>query len=99
MRAATALQPFANFMREQDEKEAPELLASLEPYRRHVAALGIDPAETDHTPRKFVRHFRKAGSMRLRLVAHTGVEGPPEDIEEAVDLLQVDRLPNAPFAC
>ncbi len=82
----------ANFMRERDEEEALDLLASLAPYRRHVAAIGIDSAETGHPPRKFARLFRKARAMGLKLVAHAGFEGPPEDIEEAIDLLRVDRV-------
>jgi adenine deaminase len=81
-----------NFMRERDEEEALELLASLEPYRSQIVALGIDSAESGHPPRKFTRLFQKARTMGLKLVAHAGFEGPPEDIEEAIDLLQVDRL-------
>lgn len=81
-----------NFMRERDEEEALELLASLAPYRAQIVALGIDSAETGHPPRKFTRLFQKARALGLGLVAHAGFEGPPEDIEEAVDLLQVDRV-------
>lgn len=81
-----------NFMRERDEAEALELLAALLPYRSQIVALGLDSAETDHPPRKFARLFQKARTMGLRLVAHAGFEGPPEDIEEAIDLLQVDRV-------
>lgn len=82
----------ANFMRERDEGEALELLASLDPYRQHIAAIGIDSAECGHPPRKFTRLFQKARALGLNLVAHAGFEGPPEDIEEAIDLLRVDRL-------
>jgi adenosine deaminase len=81
-----------NFMRERDEEEALELLASLEPYRSQIVALGIDSAERGHPPRKFTRLFQKARTMGLKLVAHAGFEGPPKDIEEAIDLLQVDRV-------
>jgi len=81
-----------NFMRERSEKEAIELLSSLVPYRSQIVALGIDSAETGHPPRKFTRLFREARAMGLKLVAHAGFEGPPTDIEEAMDLLQVDRV-------
>lgn len=81
-----------NFMRERDQDEALSLLSSLEPSFRHIVALGIDSAETDHPPRKFSRLFQKARDMGLKLVAHAGFEGPPEDIEEAVEILQVDRV-------
>jgi adenosine deaminase len=81
-----------NFMRERDEDEALELLTSLAPCRSQIVALGLDSAERGHPPRKFIRLFRKARTMGLRLVAHAGFEGPPEDIEEAIDLLRVDRL-------
>lgn len=81
-----------NFMRERDEEEALELLASLRPYREQIVAIGIDSAETDYPPRKFRRLFQKAREMGLKLVAHAGFEGPPTDIEEAINLLQVDRV-------
>jgi adenosine deaminase len=84
-----------NFMRERDEEEALELLASLKPYRKQIVALGIDSAEIDHPPRKFTRLFKKARAMGLKLVAHAGFEGPPEDMEEAINLLQVDRADHA----
>lgn len=82
----------ANFMCERAEEEALELLASLEPYRSQIVALGIDSAENGHPPRKFIRLFQKARTIGLKLVAHAGFEGPPSDIEEAIDLLRVDRL-------
>ncbi|TWI62576.1 adenosine deaminase [Pseudoduganella lurida] len=81
-----------NFMRERDEEEALEILASLAPYRAQIVAIGIDSAEVGHSPGKFTRLFRQARAMGLKLVAHAGFEGPPEDIEEALDLLQVDRI-------
>lgn len=84
-----------NFMRERDEDEALHLLACLEPYRSKIIALGIDSAETGHPPKKFIRLFQKAREMGLKLVAHAGFEGPPTDIEEAIDLLGVDRLDHA----
>ena len=87
---STAL--IVNFMRERDEEEALALLASLAPYRAQIVAIGIDSAETGHPPRKFTRLFQTARMMRFKLVAHAGFEGPVEDIEEAVDLLRVDRV-------
>lgn len=81
-----------NLMRDRDEEEALALLASLEPYVGSIVALGIDSAETNHPPRKFARIFQRAHAMGLKRVAHAGFEGPPEDIEEAIDLLHVDRL-------
>lgn len=81
-----------NFMRERDEEEALQLLACLKPYRSQIVALGIDSAEIDHPPRKFLRLFQEGRRMGLGLVAHAGFEGPPSDIEEAIDLLQVDRV-------
>lgn len=81
-----------NFMRERDEEEALQLLASLESYRSQIIAVGIDSAENGHPPRKFTKLFQEARKMGLRLVAHAGFEGPPADIEEAIDILQVDRV-------
>ena len=84
-----------NFMRGRDEEEALQILASLEPYGHEIIAVGIDSAEIDYPPRKFARLFQKARRMGLKLVAHAGFEGLPEDIEEAIELLQVDRLDHA----
>lgn len=81
-----------NFMRERDEEEARQLLSSLEPYRSQIVAVGIDSAEKGHPPRKFSRLFSKARKMGFGLVAHAGFEGPPEDIEESLDFLKVDRI-------
>lgn len=81
-----------NFMRERDEEEALALLASLEPYQQGIVALGIDSAEIGYPPRTFVRLFEQAHAIGLKLAAHAGFEGPPEDIEEADDLLRVDRV-------
>lgn len=81
-----------NFMRERDEEEALQLLASLESYRSQIIAIGIDSAENGHPPRKFTKLFQAARKMGLRLVAHAGFEGPPADIEETMDILRVDRV-------
>jgi adenine deaminase len=81
-----------NFMRERDEEEALELLESLEPYRSQIVALGIDSVEIGHPPRKFARLFQEARTMGLKLVAHAGFEGPLTDIEEAIDILHVNRV-------
>ena len=84
-----------NFMRERDEDEALALLTSIEPHRHGIVAVGMDSAEQGYPPRNFIRLFKQARAMGLKLVAHAGFEGPPEDIEEAVDLLGVDRVDHA----
>jgi len=81
-----------NFMRERNEEEAFQLLASPESYRSQIIAVGIDSAENGHPPRKFSKLFQEVRKMGLQLVAHAGFEGPPADIEEAVDILRVNRV-------
>ncbi|WP_394002612.1 hypothetical protein ACF3M1_16830 [Luteimonas sp. WGS1318] len=74
-----------NFMHERDEAEALDVLASLEPYRSQIVAVGIDSSEIGYPPQKFTQLFETARTMGFKLVAHAGFEGPPTDIEEAGD--------------
>jgi len=80
------------FLRDLSEADAIEALGQAEPYLEHITGVGLDSSELDHPPRKFERAYREAKARGLRLVAHAGEEGPPEYVQEALDILQVHRI-------
>ena len=70
-------------------------LATLEqalPYRDRIVGVGLDSSELGHPPSKFVDVFARARAEGFRAVAHAGEEGPPEYIQEALDVLGVERI-------
>lgn len=81
-----------SFLRHLSEEEAFATLAAAEPWLDSIAAVGLDSSELGHPPAKFARVFAAAAAKGLALVAHAGEEGPPAYVEEALDLLHVDRI-------
>jgi adenosine deaminase len=80
------------FLRHLSESDA---FTTLEQARAHldlIDGVGLDSSEIGHPPSKFKRVFKAAGEIGLLKVAHAGEEGPPAYIEEALDLLKIDRL-------
>jgi adenosine deaminase len=70
-------------------------MATLEaalPWKRHIAAVGLDSSEAGHPPSKFADVFARARQEGFAAVAHAGEEGPPAYIVEALDLLKVVRI-------
>lgn len=80
------------FLRHLSEQAAFDTLKMAEPYLDKLIGVGLDSSERAHPPEKFQRVFARAGAMGLRLVAHAGEEGPADYVEQALDLLKVDRL-------
>lgn len=80
------------FLRHLSEEEAFATLEEATPWLDWIAAVGLDSSELGHPPSKFARVFAEARARGLRLVAHAGEEGPPDYVEEALDLLGVERL-------
>ena len=80
------------FLRDLSEESAFTTLQEAEPFRHHLYGVGLDSAEVGNPPSKFARVFAAAREQGYRLVAHAGEEGPPRYIEEALDLLQVERI-------
>lgn len=80
------------FLRHLDEADAFRTLEQAQPWLDRIVGVGLDSSELGHPPSKFARVFAAAGAMGLRRVAHAGEEGPPEYVQEALDLLAVDRL-------
>ena len=80
------------FLRHLSEAEAMSTLEQALPQRELFHAVGLDSSERGHPPSKFTRVFARARAEGLVPFAHAGEEGPPEYIEEALDLLQVQRI-------
>ena len=80
------------FLRHLSEQEAIETLARALPFKELIAGVGLDSSESGNPPSKFASVFAQARRHGFRLVAHAGEEGPPEYIEQALDLLHVERI-------
>ncbi|RZL33885.1 MAG: adenosine deaminase [Rubrivivax sp.] len=80
------------FLRHLSEEDALATLEAALPWRAHFIGVGLDSSERGHPPSKFERVFARCGELGLHRVAHAGEEGPPAYIEEALDLLHVERI-------
>jgi adenosine deaminase len=80
------------FLRHLSEAEALTTLEEALAHRHLFHAVGLDSSEKGHPPSKFQRVFKRARDEGLVPFAHAGEEGPPEYIEEALELLQVARI-------
>lgn len=80
------------FLRHLSEQSAFETLREALPYRHLFIGVGLDSGERGNPPDKFARVFAECKKLGLHLVAHAGEEGPPAYIEDALDILQVERI-------
>jgi adenosine deaminase len=80
------------FLRHLSEEAAFATLEQARPHLARIHGVGLDSSERGHPPSKFARVFAKCRELGLPCVAHAGEEGPPEYIEEALDLLHVRRI-------
>ena len=80
------------FLRHLDEVSAFKTLGLALPYKKWIAAVGLDSSENGNPPSKFERVFAKAREEGFLTVAHAGEEGPAEYIWEAINLLNVSRI-------
>jgi adenine deaminase len=80
------------FLRHLPAADALRTLEAALPWREQLTAVGLDSSEAGHPPSKFAAVFDRARSLGLLAVAHAGEEGPPAYIEEALDLLHVQRI-------
>ncbi|MES2150382.1 MAG: adenosine deaminase [Pseudomonadota bacterium] len=80
------------FLRHLSEDEAIATLEEALPFRDKIIGVGLDSSERGNPPEKFARVFERCRQLGLHLVAHAGEEGPPDYIETALDLLNVERI-------
>jgi adenine deaminase len=80
------------FLRHLSAEDAMHTLEEALPWRDSFTGVGLDSSEKGHPPSKFTAVFKRARNLGLLAVAHAGEEGPPAYIEEALDLLGVQRI-------
>jgi adenosine deaminase len=80
------------FLRDLSADSAMATLEAALPHRDRIVAVGLDSAELGNPPSKFTAVFDRARAEGFLTVAHAGEEGPPEYINEALDLLKVSRV-------
>ncbi|RXK03635.1 adenosine deaminase [Arcobacter sp. CECT 8989] len=80
------------FLRHLSEEEAFETLEQSLPYKDYIIGVGLDSSELGNPPKKFEKVFNKAKAHGYKLVAHAGEEGDISYIEDALDLLQIERI-------
>lgn len=80
------------FLRDRPVDEALATLRSAAHRAHELLGVGLDSAEAGYPPSLFTEVYAEASALGLHLVAHAGEEGPPEYVEQALDLLQVERI-------
>jgi adenosine deaminase len=80
------------FLRHLSADEAMRTLEQALPFKRQIAAVGLDSSEVGHPPSKFAHVFARAREEGFLSVAHAGEEGPAEYVYEALDVLKVSRV-------
>ena len=81
-----------SYLRHLDEEDAFATLRMAEPWLDRFVGVGLDSSELGHPPSKFARVFAASRERGLTLCAHAGEEGPPAYVQEALDILKVDRI-------
>jgi len=79
-------------LRHLDEEDGLATLRQALAFKDRIIGVGLDSSERGHPPGKFARLFEKARAEGFRLVAHAGEEGPPSYVQEALDVLQIERI-------
>lgn len=101
LRAARAEDGFSSrmilcFLRHLSEADACATFDAAMPLRAEYADLwhgiGLDSGEVGNPPAKFAGVFARARELGFRVVAHAGEEGPPAYVQEALDVLKVERI-------
>lgn len=80
------------FLRHLSEQEAFDTLAQAMPYKDDIIGVGLDSAEIGNPPSKFAAVFKQAKAAGFKLVAHAGEEADFSYIDEALDLLAIERI-------
>jgi len=80
------------FLRHLSQEEAFNTLEQSLPYKDDIVGIGLDSSELGNPPKKFEEVFKKAKEYGYKLVAHAGEEGDISYIEDALDLLHIERI-------
>ena len=68
------------------------LLEEAQPFKKWIAAVGLDSSEQNRPPALFEKLFEKARDLGYLTVAHAGEEGPADYVWEALELLKSRRI-------
>lgn len=80
------------FLRHLDEASAIKTLQQALPFKDSILGVGLDSSEKGNPPSKFRQAFEMAKAEGFLTVAHAGEEGPAGYIDEALEILNVDRI-------
>lgn len=80
------------FLRHLSAEDAMRTFEQALPLRKLIHGFGLDSSESGNPPAKFAEVFARARAAGFPVVAHAGEEGPPEYIQQALDILQVARI-------
>lgn len=80
------------FLRHLSEKEAFETLEQSLAFKEDIIGVGLDSSELGNPPKKFEKVFNKAKEYGYKLVAHAGEEADVSYINEALNLLHIERI-------
>lgn len=80
------------FLRHLSEKEAFETLEQSLDFKEDIIGVGLDSSELGNPPKKFEKVFNKAKEYGYKLVAHAGEEADVSYINEALNLLHIERI-------
>lgn len=80
------------FLRHLSEKEAFETLEQALDFKEDIIGVGLDSSELGNPPKKFEKVFNKAKEYGYKLVAHAGEEADVSYINEALNLLHIERI-------
>ncbi|RXJ68272.1 adenosine deaminase [Halarcobacter ebronensis] len=80
------------FLRHLDQEECFKTLDEAVEYKRDIIGVGLDSSELGNPPSKFKELFNKARKEGFKIVAHAGEEADVSYIQEALDILKVQRV-------
>ena len=80
------------FLRHLPAEEALATLESVAHRAGDLLGVGLDSTEVGNPPSRFAEAYALARELGLHAVAHAGEEAPPSYIEEALDVLRVERV-------
>ncbi|RXJ90921.1 adenosine deaminase [Arcobacter sp. CECT 8983] len=80
------------FLRHLSQEEAFETLEESLAFKDYIIGVGLDSSELGNPPKKFEKVFNKAKEYGYKLVAHAGEEGDISYIEDALELLHIERI-------
>ena len=80
------------FLRHLPEDDAFEALECACKHKDEIFGVGLDSTEIGNPPQKFARVFEAARKEGFVPVAHAGEEGTAENVQDALDLLGIERI-------